>query len=370
MTTASHILRSTCAAAATLAALATLAACMREDTSDCPPEAAREVLVVRAVDQSTGADITASGSVRDAVLMVFGEDDRFVARIDLTGEQLGRQIALPAELLARTAGERLRVSAWGNIESNIAFQEGIGTGHKITDQFLGLRENHEHPDNWYNPGDVYFGLDTLTLGGDDRATRATDDTARVVHAITVTQKTARMAVSVRGLPAGARASDYYFSMCEQNDGFTFDGTPLRNNRWCKIREDGVFNEWGDFVTDEPYYVIHSVDPTDASGCAAGVCLYKVGGGPGARAEGPVPASCHGTPTGGATRALTSDMAGYVTADGDMNMTGKAKMDVAGNHLALVQGRTTNVLINFTSPGVIELHVEMTDWNETYQWRTW
>lgn len=330
--------------AAALAGL--LSACVRErEWADCPPpvvEPTSERLVVNVRDLASGGDLTHADTVQDAVLMVFDEDGTFLYRIEMPARSFGKELELPSELVTRAAGRRLTVSAWGNLAENMtAFDEQSGVGHTLSSQFLALNVNTEYPDNWYSPGDVFFGLATIDLE------------ARDLHPVEITQKTARMAVTVRGLPAGESADDYYLSMCEQNDGFTFSGTPLRTTEWCKIRERGVFTTSGDFTTAEPYYVIPSVDPTDASGCNAGVCLYKVGAGDPAQ-----------------TRALTSDQAGYVTEDGDLNVSGKARVDVEGNHLALSAGLTTNVLISFTSTGDIEVSIRMTDWDEVYDWHTW
>jgi len=348
--------RSISVAAVALSAL--MAGCVAESYENCPPEETKRFEVgIR--DLVTGQDITATADVSDVVLMLFDSLGGYVTRIDVDAHNIGRELDFPPALNERTPGERLTVSAWGNLETNMTFSEEVGTGHTLDQQFLALKANTEYRDNWHSPGNMFFGLDTLTVG------------AEGVQRVELTQKTARMAVSVRGLPAGTSADDYYFSMCEQNDGFTFDGTPLRTYEWCKIRENGVFTSSGDFTTAEPYYVIPSVDPYDVSACNAGVCLYKVGGGLETRGSdaGTTDAGCH--PQGrGVTRALTSDQAGYVTEDGDLNITGKAVVDLDGNHLALHQGQTTNVLITFALSGEIEIRVRMTAWDELYQWSNW
>lgn len=323
--------------------------------NECPSvqESAAEVISVRLVDLLSGDDITATGAVDDVVLLFFDANDTYLARLNVQHEQLGTEIELPSELVARAqtrgTGSTLQVSAWGNLEANM-FQEEVVAGHTLGSHFLTLKSNTEYIDNWYNPGAMFFGLTTITLGQGK------------VHTVPLSQKTARLAVTVRGL-SKAKADDYYFSMCEQNDGFNFDGTPLRINQWCKIREQGVFNAAGDFTTVEPYYVIPSTDPNDVTACNAGVCLYKVGGGLASM-------RAHGHSLTREDEPLTSDQAGYVTVDGDMNITGKAKVDVDGNHLALSAGQTTNVLITVLSTGDIAVEVVMTPWDEVHSWRTW
>lgn len=311
--------------------------CVRDALSECPapPISLQGNFTLKVDDLVTGSDLTSTGAVRDATLMFFDAAGAFVGRMDVAGSDIGRPLELPF-----VATGMLQVSAWGNLNQNIGFKEESASGHTVRSEFLALKENTEYADNWYSPGDLYFGLDTLYMGA---------DADRTVH---ITQKTARMAVTVRGLAVGESADEYYFSMCEQNDGFLFDGTPLRTNEWCKIREKGVFTAAGEFATAQPYYVIPSIDPADVSACNAGVCLYKVGAGEASRAD------------------LTSDQAGYITADGDLNVTGKARLDADGDHLALAPGQTTNVLISFDASGDLQVDIRTTAWDEVYRWSDW
>ena len=359
MTRAKHTISTSAARAVMVAALVAAAAmtgCVAEDMSNCPPVTppatpTQEVLVVRVTDILSGADLTDTGRVIDASLMIFDADRNFVERVEITGEQLGTELEIPVSVATRaaaaSAGE-FYVSAWGNIAGNIDRQEQVSAGAPISSQFLRLKPSLTYSDNMTCPGEMFFGLKKITLGqGDTTRATATGDTIKIVHIVPITQRTARMAITVRGLPADATAEQYYFSLCEQNDGFTFEGTPMQNDMMCKIREQGVFNAAHEYVSPEPYWVIPSIDPENPHGCNAGVCLYKVGGG---------------------TRG--SDEAGYINADGDMNITGKATMDTAGNHIALYAGQTTNVLFEFSPTGDFEVTVKYTPWNEVYQWSNW
>ena len=327
--------------------------CVAEDLSNCPPETppatrTEEVLVVRVTDILSGADLTDTGRVIDASLMVFDADRNFVERVDIDGAAIGTELEIPVSVATRAAGSEFYISAWGNILGNIDIQEQVSVGAPLSSQFLRLKPSLTYSDNMTCPGEMFFGLKKITLGqGDTTRATATGDTIKIVHIVPITQRTARMAITVRGLPADATAEQYYFSLCEQNDGFTFEGTPMQNDMMCKIREQGVFNAAHEYVSPEPYWVIPSIDPENPHGCNAGVCLYKVGGG---------------------TRG--SDEAGYINADGDMNITGKATMDTAGNHIALYAGQTTNVLFEFSPTGDFEVTVKYTPWNEVYQWSNW
>lgn len=304
-----------------------------------------ELIAVRVVDVVSGEDITDSGSVTDVSLMVFDANEKFVTRIDIPREQLGYATEIPGAAITRSGpGGVLYISAWGNIAGAI---NEIGTGAEgVSGQFIHLKASDDHINNWESPGDLFFGFEKITLGqGNARAN------GKSVHVVPIMQKTARIAVTARGLPQGSADEDFFFSLCEQNDGLTFDGTPLQTIEVCKIRKHGVFLANGDYVLPDPINLIPSIDPHDAGGCKGGTCVYQVGGGlPKTRVEG--------------------DSKGDVNEEGDVNFSGKATTDSDGNHIAFNAGQTTNVLFEFSETGDVTVTVAITAWDEVYQWGQW
>lgn len=348
---------------------ALMSGCVRErPESFCPlpagdgePESGVEAIEIEARDILSGTDLTPSGRLDHASLLVFDADERFVRRIDVTAEELARRVPIPvSELGIGTAqGGTFHIAAWGNIDGKVDLTN-IEQGHAMERQFVSLMTDHSNGHTMVSPGEIFFGRTTVTIGEGD--SRTSDEHARAsdnsrIHTVSMTQHNARMFVTVRGLPADARAEDYFLSLCEQNDGFTCGGVPVKTSEACMIRQSGVFNAAHDFVSTEAYWVIPSVDPLDAAGCLAGVCLYKVGAGNAATQAG----------SAAKTRAVDSGVAGYVNPEGDINLTGKALVDTDGDHIALKAGLTTNILLTFGASGSITMDMELTPWDQIHQW---
>lgn len=341
-----------------LAAALLSGGCVREDLSDCRPApfVMGERLMVRAIDLVSGSDLTQSGAVNDLSLLFFDDSQTLVARVDMPADSLGREIDIPSAALTRASkGSTLHISAWGNIGGETIVQNEHLQGAAMGSEFLNLNAHDVHSEFWWrSPGDMFFGLSTIALGegGETRA-----DGTRV-HEVRISQKNARVAVTARGLPAGASADDFFFSLCEQNDCYSFDGTPMMVGHMTKIREEGAFMPNGDFVSLTPFFIIPSIDPTDVGGCVSGVCVYQTRQAAANAVEGQTRR----------TRA-EGDTKGDIDGEGNVNFSGKATEDVDGNHLAFYAGQTTNVLFEFASDGQVEIHVAITAWNEVYQWST-
>jgi hypothetical protein len=329
------------------ALMATMSGCVKEDLSNCPPtpDDIEEVLVVRAIDFVSGADITHSGTVTGASLFVFDQNERFITQVDVPADQLGNELEIPISVLTRaTAGDAIHISAWGNLEDNVDLTDQLDpnnddvidagvTGVTLDHTLIDLEPDEDKSSAYMDcPGNTFFGFKSIVLGQSD--TRATQ---KIIHRVEVKQKSSRLHITVRGLPATARSNDYYFTLRRQNDGYTFEGTPVSDDSRA-IWEVGEFNAIHDFVSPQPYYLVPSVDPENVTASSASaIRLFQVASQPG------------GT---------------------DTDLTGPVTQDIAGEYIALFPGQTTNVYIEFSPSKEIEVRMVVTPWDEVYQWSKW
>ncbi len=320
----------------TLLILPLLAGCVYEDLSDCPPTVRDEYVVVRVIDLQSKNDITedalATNRVMDAVLFLFDSDGRYIDRLEIDQANVTDTIQLP---IATRAINRpvAYVSAWANIKGPIV-DDGSGGKREPADwldivpnesidaPFLCLLPNGE--DYHMCPGEMFFGLTDLRKVGvrDDNVT---------VHEVDITQKNARLSITVIGLPPG-QDDNYYFEMCNQNYGYDFLGNPTPDD--LEIREVGTFNQRGWYVSPAPFYLIHSEDPDNTTEeDSVVVNLYRESG----------------------TRA------------DDTLVATTNKEQSTGDFIDLEQGMTTNVLMHIGSTGRVHVQVVVTPWNEVHQW---
>jgi hypothetical protein len=302
-----------------------------------------EYLNLRATDIDSGDDVTDDTErVSDVTLYLFDQEGSLFQVVTVRGEErdVDIPIILPGRMTRAVGQQDIRVSAWGNTGNFVQILGPIGLD--IDTKFLGLEQDDyddgdgDEDDNYMlSPGETFFGFQTVTIGGEDAATRADAD-GKVRHSIEMTQKNARLVVTVRGLPEG-EDDEYYFRFGGQNEGYDFEGDASEARYY--IKEAGSF-KGGDFVSDGGLSLVHDPDPdtVDETNCTT-IQLYK-------------------------------DMNEAVTGLDSEAVTGIVDRDSSGEYIALHSGMTTNVLIELGAMVDVAVSIEVTDWDEVYQWSTW
>ena len=291
-----------------------LPGCIREDRSDCPPEAEDRLVVLKIMDEVTGRDITETGEAGSAVLYLFSPDGHFVGRVSVTGEQIVHRapVLLPVEAL-----DRCHVSTWTNAGAGQLFHspaQGSGIEERAVSLIEGEDAFHGTPD------DLFFGHARLAPVG-----------AAGPEVITLARKNARMRITVRGLDRRIPEDRYYLTVEIPNDGYDFVGNPIAGT--ARVRRTGAFHDNGDFSTDEAFNLIHT-DPAVSPAGGVTVNLYE-------KALGR-----------SADRLIAS-----VTDDD-------------GRPISLPAGRTVNLLIDLNEGEGLSVYTEITPWDEIYQWDIW
>ncbi len=337
-------------------AVVTLGGCnsIKDDLEDCPPYT-QEVMIVTARDAGTGATITISDKVQDGSLFFFdGKDDKLVDYVAMAKTNLGVEKPIPVLASGKyKKGDMMWISAWGNIgdsNMNVTGLYDIGVDD-ISTEFLFLTPNPDYEGFYTVPQEILFGIRTIIFGEvvDPRYDKVVDNpdgTKKLVHEIQITQLNALLWVQVENLPDGYKAEDYYLQICNQNNGYNYQGDVFAGDELREMRGVGKIDaRTGFLVSPAPRNLIPSLDPNNINeDNAVALHLFQVGD--------------------GTTRAGDIDLTGAVnrTTYGD------------GDYIGLYSGKTTNVLIRFPEGGPgkgdIEVYVEVTEWGVIHQWTTW
>ncbi len=313
-----------------LSALILLTGCIKEDLDDCPPPVSKMVMV-RVYDYATGEPITDPGRVQDATFFVFDENKELMMEANVPGTWLDQPVPILPE---GYTGDKIYVSTWGNISVDGWIEPlSYNLGDSLGTSFLTL-PNLVQGDGYRNcPGEQFFGYQEIPLVS--RPDGPPVQQADTVY-VDLKQVNARLHITVRGLPEGASADDYYFELQNQNIGYNFLGTPILDS--VMIRETGTFNEAGELVSPEAYFLVHMEDPTKVDReNVIWMHLFRKS----------------------ATRA-----------EGDTDLTGAVYRDRDGDYLTLSRGMTSWVLIDFQKNGQFTVRIVVLPWNEVHQWDTW
>lgn len=312
--------------ALSLAVLLLAAGCVNETLEECPPEPGvddiRQLLYLRITDGATRGDITDTEYLDDIMVYLFDRNEHLVDTIPYTTSMIRRGV--PVDLTDRNMAGGY-VSVWANIGNSIEVTPAV-MGIDIDDMEMSILANDSRADFFLCPGDMFFGYDKIAFTPVDELTEA--DT------VWIERKNSRLNITVRGLPDNENAGAYYFRIESLYSAYNFEGTPLLEPR--NIWEDGDFDGNGDYVSPEPYIMIHNAaDHPYSDTNRVVVDLYRMAG----------------------TRADT--------------LLASADRDTAGQYILLEKGKTTNVLIILEpQTGEVEVHMQITPWDEIHQWVIW
>lgn len=285
-----------------------LQSCVRDGVIPCEPEPTY-IYQVKIVDTSAEGGMPTRGDVNKADLYVFNEEGYFLERIEVAAEDITNGRIIP---LGHTSQDGpLFVSTWGNLFENEDVP-ALTSDSEMDHAAITLRTTAEG--YAVSPDDLFFGMKEILPVENNR-----------VQEIYLSRKNARMHITVRGLSA----KDDYFFLVEQNyNGYSFAGQPTQHPVLQK--EDGEFALNGEFISHSSFNLIHA-GKEDMDGQVVVRLMKKQG-----------------------TELISIDK------------------DYKGNPIIPKAGETTNVLINLsqTISDNLWVYVEVTPWNEIYQWSEW
>lgn len=291
---------------------ALLGSCIREGLPPCEEECR---VTIKVVDAITGEDITTSGDVEEAELYIFDEQTYFLEKIGVSAEQIRQKAPIS---IKQESIKNLHISTWGNLKNNEKVMK-TGTGNAMDNFRIILKKENEGFS--LCPDDLFFGYNLIN--------ESTGKTENSIQELVISRKNARMYITVRGLPPHIQTDDYYFIIHKKNNGYDLRGLP--NKTTVSIRQTGIFKDNGDFVSPEPFNLIHTTQKADDR---MTVQLFRKNG-----------------------LSKTQDIL-IASTDRDKN----------GQPIAPPAARTTNILINLT--GDITVYVITTPWDEIFEWVEW
>ncbi len=292
-----------------------------EDRDDCPPD--KRLIYIRIIDILTGTDITEStDEIESLSLYLFDRNREFLNSYEITPEQIYEHIPVDVTDMDIVGGY---ATVWANISELDKISEPVDGDILDTLQVL-LIKNSKESGYYMCPGDLFFGYAQLNFTENstccENAKQSTVDVKR---------KNGQLYITVRGLRNITNASDYYFRINTWASGYDFAGNPIMNLS-RNIMETGIMNTSNDFISPEPYFMIHSpLTDLRASGNAISVSLYEAAAG---------------------TELIS------------------ASADVNGNAIRFESGITTNILMEILETGDLQVQIELTDWDEIFQWESW
>lgn len=274
------------------AAVLSHTSCVKEDTSDCPVQS----LLYIVVDSEgwPGAE-----NVGNATVFVYDGSHRLISSIEVSGTDIeaGKPVAISYK-----KGDAPWIAVWGNLgagETVPAYDSGISAN----DMFVSMTRG----------GDGYaIGPDALYYGSTQLAGAQTEY-------VTITPKTGRLYIMVKGLPPTTVPDAYYFTAATPYGSYNFTGTPVYDD--AELRFTAVF-DGTDLVTSQAFHLFHFPEP------------YATG------------------------NSLTIGL--YDNTSSSPVMMAAADTDINGNPIVIERGKDTYVEITLQA-GNIEVHVAVLDW---------
>ncbi len=285
-----------------------------------PTEDAQRLLMITVRDVLTKGDITSIEQLDNVYLYLFDSAGELYQRYERPVADIRNRIALD---ITDTGLEEGFVTVWSNLSNFVTIEENETTSD-LNGLSLHLSENTINRGFYMCPGDLFFGYTEFKF---DPVVTRTDVQTEIVD---VARKNAKLHITVKGLEYREDPEDYYFKISPLYDGYDFTGIPL--GKEFSIRETGIFGTDNDFVSPEPYMMIHAEK--------------------------------------GRTYTDDACVQIHLMDSSDDREIAVAFKDTDGNYIHFESGKTTNVLIILGESGDLEVVTRVTDWDEIYQWTVW
>lgn len=281
-----------------------LSGCISDDDRVCPKDM---YVRLKAIDIS-GKDMTDNVEVTNTIIYVYNRQGQFLRSIPVSNEDIKKRRYVN---IGQAEPQGFQLVVWAN---NTDKQKLI-KGQTIEKTALLLKEDIDG--YMCSPDDLHYGF-RKTSGG------------TLKEDISISRKNSRVNIKVKGLPKDAASGDYFFTIRQISNGYDFKGNPLAGP--SDIKQAGVFNDSGEFVTGVPINVIHYPQSLNISHAGLIILLFE-------------------------KKSPKTPIASAIT-------------DSNGNIIIPKSGETLNILIEIKPGGTINIHVIITPWDELYDWSSW
>lgn len=288
-----------------------LSACIKSD----PPNCVRFSLNIKVLDIN-GDDITTLGDAGDVQLYIFDENLNYLDKINVSSEDIINKKQL--DFLYRNNSSILWVVAWGNLNGNQNILPPIfSNSTQVNNALIQLKKGTNG--HAINPDDLFAG--TLQVCGQCNSN----------NIITIERKTALMNLTAVGIPNNPVVQDYYFVIKgAEQDAYNFlidlTGSAITYKQSASyLSAKNTLKAAQSIITTNPFKVY---------------------------------------PLSVGNRFVIEIYNGN-------NLIGVADKDDQGRDIVPVRGETVNILLNFSGAAApLEVKIEVTNWNDLYQWVVW
>lgn len=289
------------------------ASCIKEDLESCPTIITTNIYIT----VQTATKIPDIAQVDKAILYLFDRNGAYERQIGLSEVEISGQSPVP---LSYEPDNIPYAIVWGNIKDRTVVPD-FAPGTSMEEVILSLKQESDGYSK--QPDNLFFGMKRLSGAEKEE--------------VIISPKTARINITVKGLPGSEEEESYYFSAESQYSSYNLMGTPLYGSSSIKLMAS--FNKQHNLVTPECYNLIHY--PLSATQLAEDN-----------------------------KEALNLKLYKKTPGESEDNLLISANKDKEGNYLIPQPGKTTNVLIYFTQDGNAQVTIMITAWGEVYQWTEW
>lgn len=288
-----------------------LTACVREDLPICTPQ---NYFYLKIINAAAPTNESISSAIEHVEVYLFDGERHFVRSFSLSKKEVQEGALIKVDDFS--AEDSLFVSVWGNL-SEKEIVSTLTLDSEIDRSVITLATNGDGYTS--TPDNLFFGSEII---------RPAEEEGQIEE-IKVSQKNAYLHITVRGLNHVLSPNDYSIIIEEEYNGYTFSGKPTRER--IQMKAKGVFTVKKEFVTPHAICIIHADN-------------------------------MYGEDDNKVTLRLV---------DANDKVIVETSKDVDGNYIIPQRNMMTNVLFDLTNKdGPAKVYVEVTPWNEYFQWETW
>lgn len=286
--------------------------CILDGEDDCVAKAIVYISVAEETGRSSGTSDKGQTDVEKATVYFFGKDAQLERVVTLSREEIENKT--PIEVTVYNGREQ-QVVVWGNLNNSQEVSEPT-LGMQLSEARIRMldKEGYTLP-----PDQLYYGYKELAF--------------EKVQEVVINKWVGRVSITARGFENGPDDdANYYFTLESKYNGYDFYGQPQAGNALLRIEAERGSDQQEEFLFHQP---VNLVTYPDISGGRQSIHikLYKS------------------------------------KPEGDVLMA-SADKDMEGNKIVTHTGENTNVLLDLSKEGELNVSIELTPWEHVYQWAWW
>lgn len=286
--------------------------CIFDGEEDCVTKAIIYISVAEETNRSSGTSDEDATGVDNATVYIFGKDSQLERVATLTREEIENRTPIEVSVYN---GRRQQVVVWGNLNNSQEVSEPT-IGMQLSEGRIRMLEKEGYA---LPPDELYYGYRELAF--------------EKVQEVVINKWVGRVSITAHGFKDGPdEDASYYFTLESKYNGYDFNGRPQAGNALLRIEAVTGNDQQEEYLFHQP---VNLVTYPDISGGRQSIQikLYK------SKTEGDV-------------------------------LIASADKDMEGNKIVTHTGENTNVLLDLSKEGDLNVYIELTPWEYVYQWAWW